>query len=160
MRLVLGLALCLALAPVESRAQERTAKNTFYVELLGNGLVYSVNYERFVGNDVAFRLGAGYISANDSGFYGSLFALPVTASYLGVRSGNHALELGGGAVVASYSGGKVKVIDSDTGVAGTAIVGYRYAPTSGGFTFRVAFTPVFGAGGFLPWGGAAVGMLF
>jgi hypothetical protein len=46
---------------------------------------------------------------------------------------------------------------SDSGVVGTAIAGYRYVRPGGGFTFRAAFTPLFGEGGFQPWAGVAIG---
>ena len=50
-----------------------------------------------------------------------------------------------------------RAFGSTSGVVGTAIAGYRYVRPGGGFTFRAAFTPLFGEGGFLPWAGVAFG---
>jgi hypothetical protein len=43
---------------------------------------------------------------------------------------------------------------------GTGVVGYRYVPSHGGFDFGIGFTPLFGEGGFLPWGGMHFGGVF
>ncbi len=45
-------------------------------------------------------------------------------------------------------------------LAGTAIVGYRFIPAHGGPSFGGGFTPLFGAGGFLPWLSLNVGAEF
>lgn len=152
----------------------RTALNGLYVELGGAAAVYSVNYERFVQEDVALRVGFGYISVSAGGTSSSgtstasvsMITIPVTASYLGLRSGGHALELGGGAVYASFSGsvkdssGGPDVFGSASGAVGTAIIGYRYAPVNGGFNFRIAYTPMISSGGIFNWGGISFGTLF
>src|SRR4051812_37775327 len=48
-------------APPPGPAKEREAKNAVYVEGLGAGLFYSVNYERVFG-DFAPRIGFSYFS--------------------------------------------------------------------------------------------------
>jgi len=153
----------LLLAPLAARAQERTARNGLYVELGGNAGIWSLNYERFVTDDVSLRVGGGYTRVSD--FLGtsvSLATFPLTASWLGVRSGSHALELGAGVVFASASVSSTSagVRAFGSGVVGTAILGYRLAPLTGGFNLRVAFTPLFGNGGFYAWGGVALGAVF
>jgi hypothetical protein len=153
----------LLLAPAAARAEERTARNGLYVELGGNAGIWSLNYERFVGDDVALRVGGGYTSVSDTaGTSVSLLTFPLTASWLGLRSGSHALELGGGVVFASasVSSSSAGLKAFGNGVIGTAILGYRLAPLTGGFNLRVAFTPLFGSGGFFAWGGVALGAVF
>ena len=153
----------LLLAPAAASAQERTARNGLYVELGGSAALWSVNYERFVTDDVSLRIGAGYTSVTDSlGTSVSLTTFPLTASWLGVRSGSHALELGAGVVFASasISSNSAGVEAFGSGMIGTAIVGYRLAPPAGGFNLRVAFTPLFSGNGVFAWGGLAVGGLF
>ena len=64
------------------------------------------------------------------------------------------LELGAGGVLV-YATGKASFggsssTSSGVGALGTAIVGYRYQPSDGGFTLRAGFSPLFGSGGFLP----------
>jgi hypothetical protein len=171
MRKLVALSLCcLALAPLAVRAdtEERTARNTLYVELAGNAGIYSLNYERFFFDDLSFRLGGSYMSVGDSAgsVSGSaaMMVIPATVSYLGLRSGNHALELGAGVTYvnfsASVSSASLDAFGSASGVVGTAIIGYRYAPMSGGINFRAALTPLFGNGTFLPWFGLAIGYGF
>ncbi len=164
-------------------SDERTAMNTLYAEGLGAGGVYSINYERLVLNDLGIHVGFSYFSVSvtasgggtTSSASGSFIAIPITASYLGVSSGNHALELGGGITIWNVSG-----TASGSGWAGsangfipigTAIVGYRYQPREGGFNFRVGASPLFGKGlglnannptafGVLPWGYISLGWTF
>jgi hypothetical protein len=173
MRRSLSVALCcLSLAPAWARAEEqRDANNSLYLELGGNGAIYSLNYERFVRDDVSLRLGFGYVSLKGANIDGgtvtadmTLLTIPVTASYLGIGAGNHRLELGGGVVFADINGSSssdgAKAFGSASGVVGTAMAGYRYVRPRGGFTFRAAFTPLFGEGGFQPWAGVAFGYGF
>jgi hypothetical protein len=151
----------------------RNAVNGLYLELGGAAAVYSVNYERFLQDDFALRVGFGYLSVSGGASDGSstttatvsMLTIPVTASFVGLRSGSHALELGGGAVIARFSGtasnsSGSEAFGSASGVVGTAIVGYRYAPLNGGMNFRIAYTPMFGEGGLFNWGGVAIGTVF
>jgi hypothetical protein len=70
-------------------SDERTANNAIYLELLGPGLFYSVNYDRAIG-DVGLRLGVGYISVTASATSttgcasanATFLTVPLTASYL------------------------------------------------------------------------------
>ncbi len=147
--------------------KERTAKNSLYVELLGNGGLYSLNYERNLTDDVTARLGFSYLSlsasASDDSASVTFMSFPLMANYL-LGGGNHHLELGAGATVLYASGevesGGSRSSGDGVGVAGTATVGYRYQPRDGGFLFKVGFTPLVGSGGFLPWGGLSLGGVF
>jgi hypothetical protein len=157
--------------------------NTIYAEGLGAGGAWSINYERMVFNDLGIHVGFGYfgVSATASGggqtssASGSFIAIPVTASYVGVSSGAHALEMGGGVTIwnISVSGSSGGFVGSATGLVpvGTLLVGYRYQPPSGGFNFRVGASPLFGRGlglnstnptafGVLPWGYLSLGWTF
>lgn len=174
-----------SMRPVERTASsdERTALNTLYAEGLGAGGAYSVNYERLVLNDLAIHIGFSYwsVSATASGgggtasASGSFIAVPITASYLGVSSGSHTLEMGGGLTiwnvsVTGSSGGFVGAANGFVPI-GTVLVGYRYMPREGGFNFRVGASPLFGKGlglnannptafGVLPWGYISLGWTF
>ncbi len=183
--LVVASAYAQQVKPIERTpsSDERTAMNTLYAEGLGAGGVYSINYERLVLNDLGIHVGFSYFSVSvtasgggtTSSASGSFIAIPITASYLGVSSGAHALELGGGLTIWNVSG-----TASGSGWAGaangfipigTAIVGYRYQPRDGGFNFRVGASPLFGKGlglnannpsafGVLPWGYISLGWTF
>ncbi len=162
-----------AVIAVQARS-ERTALNSVYGEVLGPGLVYSVNYERLVINDLGMRFGFSYMSFSASASSSSgtskanaaLLMFPVTASYLGLSSGSHTLELGGGTTIiyASGSANGMGVDVSESGMMGLGnmLIGYRIHPVNGGFQFRVGFCGLFGNGlglsdtdpsafGFLPW---------
>lgn len=150
---------------------ERKAKNLVYFELLGNGGLYSLNYERMIGNDLSARLGFSYFSVSASSSNGSqtstakadIVTAPVMLNYM-TGGKNSKFELGAGALVvyasASGTGGGATSSVDGMGVAGTGTVGYRYSPADGGFVFRVGFTPIVGKGGFLPWGGMSFGGTF
>ncbi len=157
--------------PAKKDDKERKAKNLVYLELLGNGGLYSVNYERMLTNNLSARLGFSYLSIGATSSNGTdtssakatLVTAPVLINYT-VGSKNHRAEFGAGAtlvyVSASASGGGLGESGEGAGVLGTGVVGYRYSPADGGFVFRAGFTPLFGKGGFLPWGGMSFGGTF
>src|SRR5689334_9560297 len=119
------------------RTEPKFAENTIYAEGLGAGLVYSLNYERMVAESVGVRAGFSYMSFGASATVGNetssasatFMTFPITASYLGIRSGKHALELGGGATLISASGTAsgvgVSSSGSGFGALGDLLVGYR-----------------------------------
>jgi hypothetical protein len=161
---LIALASLLAMTwPENSRAQSvRTAHNSVYLELLGNGALYSMNYDRMFSESVGGRIGVMYIALNeDQGNDNvSVTFVPVMVNYL-VGEGKHKLELGLGALLVFASGGFDETGDFEgSGVGGTATFGYRLQPPGGGFVFRVGFTPIFSSSGFLPWGGASFGFGF
>jgi hypothetical protein len=159
--------------------KERTAKNSIYAEGLGAGVLWSLNYERLVINDLAVRVGFAYYafsaSAGDTSARASYALFPITASYIGIGGGAHSLELGAGATIAyvSAASSSLGLSASGAGVAGfgTVLVGYRLQPRRGGFQFRVGFSGFFGPGmgfsvndpkawGFFPWGYISLGASF
>src|SRR2546430_16946816 len=124
--------------------QDRNATNSIFLEGGGPGLAYSLNYERIFENDFGLRVGFSYLSASGSASAGgttasgsiSLWAGPVLANYVGLSSGNHGLELGGGATVIGFSGAGTAGIfagsGSGTAEPGTPPRGYpRRAPPGG-----------------------------
>lgn len=140
------------------------APNSIYAEGLGPGVFYSLNYERIVTEGLGVRGGFSYLSMSLSAGAGgntatassSFMTFPITASYLGLRSGKHGLELGGGATILYASGsgstGLTSAEGSGMGLLGTAIVGYRIHPIDhAGFNFRVGGMAMVGNGiGFKP----------
>jgi hypothetical protein len=149
------------------------AANAVYVELLGNGGLYSLNYDRRFADAVALRVGFASWTTDDL-FLGEeaetdFISVPVTAAWL-MGTGNRRIELGGGVLVGTKSREEA-FGDGETSsgfVSLTGIIGYRYQPARG-FMFRVALTPFFGLGdedeaypedGFMPSGGLSVGYSF
>ena len=71
------------------------AKSSIYLELLGSGILYSVNYEYFIKDDMPLRTGVGRWSFETFFFEDVHTTIPLTFSILKGES-NHKLELGGG----------------------------------------------------------------
>ena len=167
----IGLAFALLIGTTAARGDDdRSATNSVFLEGGGPGLLYSINYERLFEGDFGLRVGFSYTSisatSGSSSASASFIAVPVVASYLGLSSGNHALELGGGATIINASGAAsgtgMAVSGSGVGVVGTALLGYRRQPVEGGFQFRIGIEALFGKGlalsnpdpntfGVLPW---------
>lgn len=147
----------------------RTASNAIFLEGFGSGLLYSVNYERLLGEHFSVRAGFSYFTYAVSS-YGksgnlSLMTVPMLVSYYAGWE-NHKIQIGLGATVI-YMGAPT---DSEgtafggdragAGIAASGVVGYRYLPARGGFTFGVGFTPLLRASKALAWGGASAGWVF
>lgn len=167
-------ALLCACTPLHAQSPaEGSAANAVYVELLGNGGLYSLNYDRRFADAVALRVGFATWTADDL-FLGEeaqtdFITVPVTAAWL-MGTGKRRIELGGGVLLGTKSREEA-FGDGETSssfVSLTGIVGYRFQPARG-FMFRVALTPFFGLGdedeaypedGFMPSGGVSVGYSF
>lgn len=176
MSLSIALACCLlgASPGVDAAADvpkpERIASNLIFVEPLGNGLLYSINYERLIGR-IGMRVGASYFTWAVSKYGASgnlmLMSAPIVGSYyVPIARSSHNVELGLGATLlwskastdstgTSYSGER-----TGFDVAATAVLGYRYLPKDGGVTFGAGFTPLVRTTKFLPWGGLSAGYVF
>ena len=149
----LGLAAASAIASLSVGAQAMPAvavpRNAVYLELLGSGGVFSLNYERLVRERVAFRVGAGSWTSDDVFGAGetTITTLPVTVSLVTGRD-RHFVELGGGILLGR------KRFESSFGDPGrstsifslSGLLGYRYQQPGGGFLFRSGFTPLLGLG--------------
>jgi hypothetical protein len=152
-------------------AADGAAPNAVYLELLGNGLVYSINYERRLPAwNLGLRAGAGFFTDRISSASGSgnlvLVSFPLVASYY-LGPPRHKLELGLGATIlyvgasSDSTGTRYEGSVSGLGVAATAVIGYRYIPSHSGLTLGAGFTPLLRATkGFLPWGGVSAGYAF
>jgi hypothetical protein len=153
------------LPPIEP--QERTANNAIYIELLGLGFLYSINYERTFG-DFSARAGFGYwsltASSSDSSANASFLAVPLTVSFIGVGSKRHMLELGAGATIyhlgGSSSSWHFDSSGSTTQVVPVGAIGYRLQPPDGGFFLRAGLNPMIFQEGFFVWPYVGLGGTF
>lgn len=148
-------------------AQE--ARNSIYAEIGGNALLYSLNYDRRLQDNVTARGGFMYVSAEGQDENGnqvdvSVAFFPLMMNLL-VGTGSGRLELGAGPVLAMASGeaetleeGEIELSAFGLGAFATT-VGYRYQPVHGGFVFRAGLTPFYSSG-FMVWGGLSFGYAF
>ena len=161
-----ALALALALTAAGSAAAQDTAaphvaSNTFFVELGGNALAYSLNYERFFTPKLGVRVGGMYLQADDdAGDQVNVGLFPLMATYL-LGPGNGHFEIGGGVGLATAGVEDIDIGDDRAStVYGTATFGYRYQKPEGGVMFRAGFTPIVASGNIIPWVGVSVGYAF
>lgn len=161
-----ALALALALSAAGTAAAQDTAgptvaSNTFFVELGGNALAYSLNYERFFTPKLGVRVGGMYLQADDdAGESVNVGLFPVMATYL-LGPGNSHFEIGGGLGLATAGVEDIDIgNDRASTVYGTATFGYRYQKPEGGVMFRAGFTPIVASGNIIPWVGVGVGYAF
>jgi hypothetical protein len=131
------------------------AKNAVYLEAFGPGFLYSINYERFVANKFALRIGFEDATLDFGENRTSTITVPVMGNYFS-STGSHKLEIGVGADFLYEHGSRT----SNGYVFLVGSVGYRYQPDEGGFQFRLVATPfVFPTGNFM-WFGSSIGMCF
>lgn len=135
---LLLLAMFALVAPVAAQDSGPT-RNAFFVELFGNALYGSLNYERALAPNLSARVGLGPLGPTGT----------LMLSYLS-GTGSHRLETGGGLLLRAGS----------SNVLGTATMGYRYQRPTGGPLFRAGFTPLVGGGGVAPWFGISFGVGF
>jgi hypothetical protein len=154
---------------------EREAKNSIYIEGLGPGILYSINYDRTFG-DFAGRVGFSYIglsaSANSgterSEAHASFITVPLTLTYLGIGSKKNIFEIGAGATIVHVGAGASTFAttnaksesSSESLLFGDLIFGYRLQPPDGGFLLRTGLSPIFGHGVFIPLPYLALGGTF
>lgn len=134
-----------------------SVRHALYLELLGNGGIYSLNYELAVGR-VGVRLGGSYFAMKADGGVGearvSVASFPGMIEYR-VFGAIHSFEVGAGVTTFLVrSDTRVlfsRVASNNVLTAATATVGYRYAPREGGLVFRAGFTPLVALSEGLPW---------
>ena len=159
------LLICLTLFTGASMAQEgqRTRSQAVYVEVLGNGLTYSLNYDtRFSKSlkGLGCRAGASYFADEES----RLASFPILINYLFGRD-KHYFEVGAGATLLAATSesdaSPVGSLESGSAIIGTMSFAYRLEPQNGGVIFRAGITPVFDSSAFLPfWPQVSFGYAF
>ena len=158
----LSIILSLLVIVLSSTAFSQSKPNSFYLELVGSGGLYSVNYDRLFTENFGVRVGFMYFSADWFAFFSDVefFLIPTTLNLL-VGTGKHKFELGAGPVFISGSMGFFGSNPvSGSGVGWTGTIGYRYQQNNGGFMWRIGFTPFLAGGEFFPSGGISLGFSF
>ena len=135
----------------QNSAEAFTAKNAAYVELAGNGIFYSLNYERIIHQKGVFksaaRVGFTAMPLKVGGDTYWSAALPLELIGLIGRNRHH-LELGIGYTPYYYAVGKFEIGSSGEEFDRYRLtsllplrVGYRYQKPDGGFFFRIGYLP-------------------
>jgi len=128
------------------------ALNSVYAEGFGAAVAYSLNYERLVVDQIAVRVGISLFGVHAGRVESGFIAFPITVSYVGLRSHEHALEIGGGVTLANSGFDSVHVLSAYTtgdGLEpiGVAFMGYRLHPEVGpGLQARVGVMVLAGNG--------------
>lgn len=137
--LISGFNSCLAQGNVQDTivinqkyAKYNGVKNSIYFELLGNGLVYSVNYDRIYKQKrnrlQSIRLGLSV---------GTIYtALPFEFNYLKGKKGHYIEKSLGFAFLVTDKRSLSHYYDDFLKAYSTARFGYRYQPNVGGFFFK------------------------
>ena len=159
----LALLAALLLAPGAARAQDAAdvARNAYYLEVGGNALIYSINYERLLTDRIVGRVGGMFFGASGEDSSAGVLAAPIMASYLW-GEGNSRFETGVGILLVTGGIQNVEGYEDEdfSGTVGTGTLGYRWQRPQGGFIFRAGLTPVFSLDGIGPWFGASFGYAF
>jgi hypothetical protein len=144
-----------------------------FLEILGNGLLATVNYDmRFNKNrqdGLGFRVGIGGLSVNGTDNAGlsvnaGILTIPFEINYLSGKR-RSAFEAGLG-LTPLFISAKIKLDDekfggSGSGTNGFLSLGYRYQPINKGFLFRINWTPIINSYGISPaWFGISFGFSF
>ncbi|WP_345162591.1 hypothetical protein [Pontibacter saemangeumensis] len=151
----------------------RTSRNNAYLELLGNGGLYSVNYERIVAENFALRLGFAAFKAETLFGEGSnsIVTVPVLGNFLFGKKKSK-FEVGAGFLLGRKKFASSFLSDDNTNssiIDLKGVIGYRYQPSTAGFMFRVGLTPfnalkggddAYPSSGFFLSGGLSIGYSF
>lgn len=128
---------------------------SFFLEVRGNAISYSLNLDHRISRQTSVRLGISVVPS----IFSTAIVAPIMFNYL-AGGDTHFLELGVGAVV----GGEISSTETGTGaVIPTMTIGYRRQPPDGGLLLRAGFTPLIAPSeiNFLyPWAGVSVGYTF
>lgn len=140
--------------------EDKRAQNIF-VELGGQGLLFTVNYDSRFSNrrdGLGGRAGIGYIA--EGGDYAT--TVPLSLNYL-LGKGKHFFEMGLGATILTTGGTDRSFLfdENNSSVIGTMSFSYRLQPVDRGFSFRAGLTPVFNKNFFIPYyAGISLGYSF
>ncbi len=116
------------------RVETEFKKHNIFLELLGNGLSYSINYERLLKQGLSIRMGAGYFPDLD-GFFTNThhISLPILLNTLININRTTQFEAGLGATLLFLNPNENFYITSSLGIKSVD-------PKTGKF-FKISFTP-------------------
>jgi hypothetical protein len=141
--------LMLLLVSLRTNAQDSIYyKNAVMLEIGGNGLAYSANYERFLSKNINARAGFSLFKIIENQTDKSMIVMsyPISFNYLiNLSRQKHFIETGIGVMNLITSGDLVEY----KGVTNYYLnpflnFGYRYEPTKNRFLYRIGLSPFLG----------------
>ncbi len=152
-------------ANAQSEYCTKLRKNSIFLEVGGNGIVYSINYDRLFdfSNKIkgSARIGVNYFE-NFNNNESRIFGIPVEFSGLySISKNKHFLELGTG--LTYFNSKKFKESQNENVFIFALRLGYRYQNPEGGLFLKAGFTPLNNFPDFEFWvliGGISIGYTF
>ena len=146
----------------ETMSQSFTS-DALYVEALGQGVLYSVNYDHRFADHVGFRIGATYFTWSEYGQESrSLTAIPILGEWFLGSRGRY-LELAAGVLIAHgrfiprmaalHRSQNVMIVLTGT-------IGLRYQAQDNGLIFRLSVVPFVARDDAFIWPGVSFGYAF
>ena len=143
----------------ENEIKPSISRSSFYIELAGNALIYSVNYDLILLDKGKFsasgRVGFSLWTVD---WPNNLYTFPAEINGM-IGSDPHHVELGVGHItwLRSFDNGGEHITDLYSGISGR--IGYRYQKSTGGLIFRAGIVPIYiiVRRQFFPWLGLGVG---
>jgi hypothetical protein len=151
---VLASVLLFAFASLATAGVRDDHPNLVGAEVLGRGIVLTLNYERFLTNH--FGVGGGIMTIGGSN--GLITLVPMYASVL--TGDTHSLYLGAGGTLVNGTG---EIFNFDTSWLLHASIGYQYQSPGGFFVrpfFSIIGSTVDDSNGFIVWPGVTLGGSF
>ena len=166
-RCVSTMVLLVTLSSSELSAQSKSgpSQNIAGIELLGRGLVYSLNYEGLLTNRIGAGGGLAYWTTSSSGLFApskksATFVIPAYLSWTPIGR-NHSPYLAAGLTMATSK--TTEVLLGNTryriGAFSTLTLGYQYR-SGGGILVRPTVSRIAIDGDFALWPGITLGYAF
>ncbi|MDR5592052.1 hypothetical protein [Christiangramia sp. SM2212] len=124
-------------------AQDSIKKNSIYTEIGGNGVLYSINYERLYNVskliNITSRIGYGYFTINR--IKANSIPFEINGLYA-IAKQKHFIEIGSGITYLDTKDLNDDPLDI-TALIYAARLGYRYQKPTGGIMYRIGITPLY-----------------
>jgi hypothetical protein len=151
---------CLNLPLVSQPLDPKYSRNAVYLELGGQGVLYTINYDYRFTTFFAARVGFTHYTIPQFFFADlTITAFPIMGEFL-LFGENHFLELGVGLMPTIGESSFHFFSSTKSGVVGIANIAYRYQPVDGGLLFRASMPFFVTDNGAKVWGGVSFGYAF
>ncbi len=156
-----------------SQSSGHYTRQSVFVEVLGNGLLATLNYDTRLNKNrqdgLGLRIGVGGLSVSGTSDAGvsvsaGVVTIPLELNYL-MGKKRSAFEIGAGLtpliLSAKLKTDNDRISGTGSSVNGVISFGYRYQPLNKGFLFKLDWSPIFNSIGFSPaWFGISFGYSF